>query len=783
VPDIQSPDWYSLYDPTRTHSVPIDVDIAAHRATGFTWRVQYGLGDQPTEAQFVTIASGSSTHQNDAGVLAHLNLGSIPRSFWDAPFHFSTDVSSTDQYDVTIRVQATDENGNMGEDRRVIEVFHDPTIRKNFPERLTNGAPVASPELADLQGAGKLDIIFGDANGWVHAINPDTGRELSGWPVHTNPVDFSMAQHSPIGRAGAVPRHAYEPIISPAAVGDLYGNGALEVVVTSSSGRVYVFNRYGKREPGWPRTLGAQFASYPVPPPRHDNERPPSLGAFATPVLWHLPGSHTRLDIIQAAWDGYIYAWDGHGRMIPGWPIDAQLPAADRPQPPYSDVHDYNIISTPTIAKLFGDGQREIVVKSQEFADDTSSVIGEGYGSRFYELAYWADGNRHKGGALVPGFPLQLQGELALSGGAFDWVAEGGDSSAAAQLPGARGDTLGQNLFAAVPQFFTRGGSAPQSQPQPDIYPIVATAATAEPGVNGDRVATSTTAADPVTIATSGTMAPFAGHMAYLTAGSDLDSIAALLHNGIEQRITNFTFAYDAQTGKMLPGFGAPMMGLPFLTSPAVADVSGAGQVDVISNEDSNNVAAFGRDGQPVPGWPKFTGGWTLWTPAVGDLDGNGHVEVVDVTREGYLFVWNTPGKPSGIEAWAWHQNDWHTGRYGDQTRPPLPPRRIQLSGHRLCWIAPGGAWGDGQAAKYQLRVSATRPTPATFTAGRPVSGLPRPATAGVRQCIMLAHNLPRGARWLGLRAINAAGLLSYPATVRVGSRAVTRRRTPKRAA
>src|SRR5207244_1527670 len=118
------------------------------------------------------------------GVLAHLDLGKIPQAFWSEPMTFTKDLSSTEQYDVTIRVQAIDARGDMGEDRRAIAVFHDPTLRPGFPLKLTDGAPVASPELADLQGSGRLDIVFGDADGVVHAIDPRSGRELPGWPAH-----------------------------------------------------------------------------------------------------------------------------------------------------------------------------------------------------------------------------------------------------------------------------------------------------------------------------------------------------------------------------------------------------------------------------------------------------------------------------------------------------------------------------------------------------------------------------------------------------------------------
>jgi hypothetical protein len=156
-----------------------------------------------------------------------------------------------------------------------------------------------------------------------------------------------------------------------------------------------------------------------------------------------------------------------------------------------------------------------------------------------------------------------------------------------------------------------------------------------------------------------------------------------------------------------------------------------------------------------------------VWTPAVGDLDGNGHVEVVDVTREGYLFVWNTPGKPSGTEAWGWHQNDWHTGRYGDDTRPPLLPRQLGLRGRQLCWLAPGGDWGDGTAARYELRTFDARPTPERFARGIAIAGTPAPASAGTTQCMSLPRALPAGTRWLALRAVDSSGLISYPAAVR----------------
>jgi hypothetical protein len=104
-------------------------------------------------------------------------------------------------------------------------------------------------------------------------------------------------------------------------------------------------------------------------------------------------------------------------------------------------------------------------------------------------------------------------------------------------------------------------------------------------------------------------------------------------------------------------------MGLPFITAPSVADVSGDGRPDILNGSDTANVAAVAGDGTPVPGWPKFTGGWSLFSPAVADLDGDGPVEVAATTREGYLFVWDTPGHRRDVQVPTWHQDAAHTGR------------------------------------------------------------------------------------------------------------------------
>ena len=37
---------------------------------------------------------------------------------------------------------------------------------------------------------------------------------------------------------------------------------------------------------------------------------------------------------------------------------------------------------------------------------------------------------------------------------------------------------------------------------------------------------------------------------------------------------------------------------------------------------------------------------------------------ILEATREGYLFVWDTPGRTVDVKAGTWHQNPAHSGRF-----------------------------------------------------------------------------------------------------------------------
>ena len=96
--------------------------------------------------------------------------------------------------------------------------------------------------------------------------------------------------------------------------------------------------------------------------------------------------------------------------------------------------------------------------------------------------------------------------------------------------------------------------------------------------------------------------------------------------------------------------------------------MDGDGRAEVINGTSGNALHAFSADGSEPAGWPKNAGGWLLASPAVGDVDGDHRLEVVDVTRDGYLFVWDTPtrNRARALE-WPAFRHDLHnTGNYGN---------------------------------------------------------------------------------------------------------------------
>jgi hypothetical protein len=229
----------------------------------------------------------------------------------------------------------------------------------NFRWTYYTGAPIQSTPLAvDCDGDGRLEIFFGCDNGLLYGLNAD-GQCLSqwGWPK------------SPGSAFG------YKEVFPSPAAGDLDGDGNLEIVVGT----------WGHYITAW------------------HSEGPLAFQYYNADTVWSSPAvADIDLDgqdevIIGAdcwggvnwpyARGGLLYAFEGNGAIMPGWP--KQLPQV--------------IWSSPAIADLDGDSFPDIVVGTGLFWQNTSpgasNYLSYADGKFVYAFNYRGDS--------LPGWPVR----------------------------------------------------------------------------------------------------------------------------------------------------------------------------------------------------------------------------------------------------------------------------------------------------------------------------------------------------------------------------------------
>jgi hypothetical protein len=736
--EFETPDWYAAVDPTTQSSVDVKAKVGAPRADGYTWELQYGLGPQPADDAWQTFAEGDGRNPGTAN--GTLDLSRIPESFWAGAYEAPTkDRLAIERYDVTLRVQIRDDKGRLGEDRRVFHLRHEPSQVTELAKNLDTSSE-SPPVFADLEGRGKPNLVVAGADGTVHAYRAD-GDEAPGWPVRTKPArgvdpDHPVNYlHTPAWSSGDVPLPS-EPVIAPIAVADLDGDGGQDVVVTGADGYLYVWDGAGKMRPGFPVTMDRSTESQSVPVPDTPYVRNATTGSFGGAAVGDMDGDR-KLEIVQNGWDGKVYAWRADGSQLPGWPASTEI-APEHQKPPGADVfaRDFKVVATPTLVDVDGDGRKDVISALN------SSAFGSGGAPAHGFVIGWSSDGR-----VLPHFPLSLPAATQGYGTAQDFVTEGAvtpvvyETASGPKMVAAANLSIAETIDLRTGHRTVEvpGALAPIGGPNVLPAPMVHFSTAASIGKLG------------------GSDRPYA-----VQGGSGSTDIAVGLGDapGVGIRIRNGLSAWNPDNGLPVPKHTHDVQGLPFISAPAIADVSGDGRPDIVSGGDSGALHAWdGETGDPVPDFPRWTGGWTVTTPSVGDLDGDGKSELAIGTREGRLLVFHTEGKADATEAWHWHQNERNTGLYGEDTRPPGLVTGIEVADQRdgveLTFTAPGDDGGVGTVRTYEV-LSVPAGGSSDLSKAQVVTVKAEPVAAGRKQTIQLRG--PAAAGVLLVRAVDEAG-------------------------
>ena len=789
---IDAPDWFAPINVDRVPAEGLVVEglaAAPHAAGGVgEWELEYACGQDALDTDFLPIpgggVSGTGAVDGELGTLPRSMLvdladncngevtgdagrpaGSAADGAWPADPYPNPD-PERHAFQIRLTVHAEGDPANFGRYRKTLFAYRDdgnlagwprPLGTGSDPERLITGSGgEVSPRLYDIDGDNALDLVQGTSSGELYVIGSD-GEPLDsfngGEPVLTD--RYATEVNHPVPAGVATPRAS----LRVPAIGDVDGDREPEIVASAGE-HVYAWEADGSEVAGFPVRIDPDLSEpcvAGVPKPCFDaadraitEDNHIKRGIFGSPALADLDGDG-RLDVVTGSMDQHVYAWDGQGEPLDGFPVKLSSPGADGAE----------IVTSPAIAQLDGEGPPEVVIATNEVkaADPQfpSSIFD--FFSAALEAATGANPVYaiHGDGTIVDGWPVDIgvaAGDLlplVLPGhdaAVLDSDGDGDDEvsiSAATALGGAGGARLVDGDGTTISSYANAAADSPDQGPVLNLadYPSI-----------GDL---------------SGTGNPYV-----LKGGLTLNGVVNLLAVNQNLPFSHVEQAWDPSTGAAVPGYPRATDDFQLVSQAAVARVAGDGpETHALVGTGLYQVHAYGPTGAEAAGWPKFTGGWTQTTPATGDVDGDGDLEVSVVTREGWSFMWQTGVDACGgsNEEWqSFHHDEFGSANYGTDARPPGTPSglaasRLESGAVDLSWEAPGDDWLCGSAERFELRIS-DQPidSPGDGTEVDASEPAPRAAAAGETESVTLSAAEVGDARYAAVLYRDDAGNWGRPA-------------------
>ena len=717
---ITSPDWFAPFRIGDQAAVSVGGRVSA-RTGPLTYRLEWAPGAEPAESEFRPAGAEHAASGPVDGALGSIDLATVRAALDARPGGGAADDPTAPQKGVgdtdpnepafTVRVRVTDAHGNAGEDRKVLFAYRDETLLDGWFRRLGTGGE-ASERLWDVDGDNRLDVVLADSSGALRVLDR-RGEPLAafngGRPVHTR-VLAPVRPEAPGFDRVEPPR---EPLRTPA-IGDI--DGDLEAEIIDSAGEhVYAWNLDGTEVPGFPVRVNPDFSR----PQDRTRENHVKRGFIASPALADLQGD-AALEIVIGALDQHVYGWNGRGEAIAGFPVklrDPSLPGAE-------------IITTPAVGDITGDGRPEIVTPTAEFDDNPSApgapdgptdLPGLLQGGLINILANAIGGSGRTyaldaTGHVLPGWPIKPNGAvpdaLPLVAPSYDHVLGNLDDDPQLEIVGGvvSGDV---EAYEADGSTRTTFDSSPGG------------------GEHADKSKVLNLFENPLAADLDGQPG-----LEVVRGGMTLNGLVNLgIAVGQNLPYNHVVQAWSGATGQSLPAYPQAVEDYQLLSSPSVADVSDAPGRELLVGTGLYLLRNLNATGQEGSGFPKFTGGWIFAVPAVGDIDGDNRLDIATLTREGNAFAWKTDSPVCGTndEWWTSRHDERSTGAHGTDSRPPAVPAGIALgageTSRRLRWTVPGDDWQCGTPNRLRIL---TADTPITGAAdGSVLVDAPAEGSAG----------------------------------------------------
>jgi M6 family metalloprotease-like protein len=432
-------------------------------------------------------------------------------------------------------------------------------------------------------------------------------------PTMTCDIDMELYQPGWPDSAGV------SLVENPPLVGDLDGDGDVEVVINTPDGSILAWHHDGTplREGQDPPGLFVQLTD--------------SLAGCAT--LGDINGD-LDLEIIVGDAAGWVHCYDQSGEELPGFPFD--LGGA--------------ISATPMVIPMTAQHALAEIVAGNEH--------GEVYGLTLHrdhkEISHWMVELAH--GAVtrlvlvwnqIPDHPYTV-----VAGGAegyIDWFSPFGEEpyemntrSFSAELAGLATGDLDRDENVDI--------IATNTQGKVSVWNLDGELLPGWPMATGSALNSS-----PVLGDVDGD-----GYLEVVVAGTD--QIWAWNYNGTPVSDFPATISQTDPVGTLR-------------SSPVLGDVDGDGSIDIVAGTPQGLLVAYNHFGQRLDGWPLACAGAVNASPTLADLDGDGDIELLAGDGAGWMYVWDLPARPEIDQLpWpVWGHDVRHTGAYPQGALPPAP--------------------------------------------------------------------------------------------------------------